>query len=578
MCQSAQVSVCIMNSNDNFWRLTKWVIGIVAVIFILPYILLGSNCYVRLHDNLEGEWIWLKILIDSHKTFGIYSWEKIPQIMKGVPRNVLPGAFSVNVWLVMLLGMYKAYIASGFIIRLFGFGGMILLLRDYFVDDHEQKEMKHIVWLCALIFAILPVYVPFGISVMGQPLLFWAFLNLQHYKRLLLSYLIILLFPLYSSMVWFVVPFEILLAVAIWYFYRREEISNHFIVCGVLLVLIFIQVNLPMLSLSVLNPDFISHRLSYNLYMFEKPNLAQSLGEFAVTFFFVHYHVANFAPLVVMLSLGLTLRRQKYVLPIILFGAIIFICLFQAFYSYGEYALMDKFAFLKSFRFNRFSILLPLLWMLSFALALQTMRKSQMLKGLVVPFLIVQLIIALLGNDELMHDYRTLLGHQKFPTFKNYMAEEQFSDIKKYIGEPVDSYYVASFAISPSIAQYNGMYTLDGLLSIYDINYKHEFRRVFAGEIAKSQDIQQYYDGWGNRCYIFSAELGIKHKAFNCNKFEHRSVSDLNFDTKAFAELGGKYLISGVEIKNAEKVGLHLEKIFINKDSWWDIYLYSLKK
>ncbi|MFX8496875.1 DUF6044 family protein, partial [Acinetobacter baumannii] len=79
-------------------------------IFILPYILLGSNCYVRLHDNLEGEWIWLKILIDSHKTFGIYSWEKIPQIMKGVPRNVLPGAFSVNVWLVMLLGMYKAYI------------------------------------------------------------------------------------------------------------------------------------------------------------------------------------------------------------------------------------------------------------------------------------------------------------------------------------------------------------------------------------------------------------------------------------------------------------------------------------
>ena len=578
MCQSAQASVFIMNSNDNFWRLTKWVIGIVAVVFILPYILLGSNCYVRLHDNLEGEWIWLKILVDSHKTFGIYSWEKIPQIMKGVPRNVLPGAFSVNVWLVMLLGMYKAYIASGFIIRIFGFAGMILLLRDYFVDDHEQKEMKHIVWLCALIFAILPVYVPFGISVMGQPLLFWAFLNLQHYKKLVLSYLIILLFPLYSSMVWFVVPFEILLAVAIWYFYRREEISNHFIVCGVLLVLIFIQVNLPMLSLSVLNPDFISHRLSYNLYMFEKPNMAQSLGEFAVTFFFVHYHVANFAPLVVMLSLGLTLRRQKYVLPIILFGAIIFICLFQAFYSYGEYALMDKFAFLKSFRFNRFSILLPLLWMLSFALALQTMRKSQMLKGLVVPFLIVQLIIALLGNDELMHDYRTLLGHQKFPTFKNYMAADQFSDIKKYIGEPVDSYYVASFAISPSIAQYNGMYTLDGLLSIYDINYKHEFRRIFAGEIAKSQDIQQYYDGWGNRCYIFSSELGIKHQSFNCNKFEHRSVSDLNFDPKAFAELGGKYLISGVEIKNADKVGLHLEKIFINKDSWWDIYLYSLKK
>ena len=379
-------------------------------------------------------------------------------------------------------------------------------------------------------------------------------------------------------MVWFVVPFEILLAVAIWYFYRREEISNHFIICGVLLVLIFIQVNLPMLSLSVLNPDFISHRLSYNLYMFEKPNFMQSLGEFAVTFFFVHYHVATFAPLVVMIAMGLTFQRKGYLPPVILFAAIIFICLFQAFYSFGEYALMDKFAFLKSFRFNRFSILLPLLWVLSFALALQTMRNSPLLKGLVMPFLVAQLLITLVGNDELMHDYRAILGRQKFPNYQNYMARDQFNDIKKYIGLPVDSYYVASFGISPSIAQYNGMYTLDGLLSIYDINYKHDFRRIFAGEIAKSKDLQQYYDGWGNRCYIFSSELGIKHQSFNCSKYDHRSVSHLDFNREGFEDLGGRYIISGVEIKNAENVGLHLEKVFTDKTSWWDIYLYSLKK
>lgn len=567
-----------MDSKDNYWRLTKWTIGVVAVIFILPYILLGSNCYIRLHDNLEGEWIWLKLLVDSHRTFGIYSWERIPQLMKGVPRNVLPGGFSVNVILVMWLGMYKAYIVSGMIIRIIGFTGMVLLLRDYFVDDHEVKKMRDIIWLCALIFAVLPVYVPFGLSVMGQPLLFWAFLNLQHYKRLILSYLIIILFPLYSSMVWFVVPFEVLLGVAVWYFYRREEISNHFIICGVLLVLIFIQVNLPMLSLSVLNPDFISHRLSYNLYLFEKPNFMQSLGEFAVTFFFVHYHVATFAPLIVMIAMGLTFQRKGYLPPVILFAAIIFICFFQAFYSFGEYALLNKFAFLKSFRFNRFSILLPLLWVLSFALALQTMRNSPLLKVLVMPFLLAQLIIALVGNDELMHDYRTIVGRQKFPNFQNYMAQDQFTEIKNYIGLPLDSYYVASLGISPSIAEYNGMYTLDALLSIYDINYKKDFRRIFAGEIAKSQDLQQYYDGWGNRCYIFSSELGIKHQSFNCSKFDHRSISHFEFNKEAFEEMGGRYLISGVEIKNAEDVGLHLEKVFKDKTSWWEIYLYSLKK
>jgi hypothetical protein len=158
------------------------------------------------------------------------------------------------------------------------------------------------------------------------------------------------------------------------------------------------------------------------------------------------------------------------------------------------------------------------------------------------------------------------------------MAKNQFSEIKKYIGLPVDSYYVASLGISPSIAEYNGMYTLDALLSIYDINYKHDFRRIFAGEIAKSKDIQQYYDGWGNRCYVFSAELGTKNQSYNCSKFDHRSISHFDFDSRAFADMGGSYLISGVEIKNAEETGLHLEKVFTDPTSWWDIYLYSLKK
>jgi hypothetical protein len=527
-----------------------------------------------LHDTLEGEWIWLKLLADSHKPFSIYSWEKIDQVMKGIPRNVFPTGQNVNMLLVLWLGSYKAYIVGGFLIRIIGFIGMILLLRDYFV---KEPHKKYIVWLCALIFAILPVFVPFGLSVMGQPLLFWAFLNLQSRTKLILSYLLIFAFPYYSSIVWFVVPFEVLLGVAVWYFYRREQISTHFIAGGVLLVFIFLMVNLPMFSLSVINPDFISHRLAYNLYMFAKPDIAQSIGETLVTFFFIHYHVANFAPLIVMLALILTLRKEQP-LPRILFFSIVGICVFQGFYSFGEYALMDKFNFIKSFRFNRFTILLPLLWILSFALALDRMRLSILYRGLIVPFLLVQLFIGLVGNDELIHNYRKLIGRQKFPNFQEYMAPEQFTAIKNYIGKPQNSYYVVSLGMSPSIAQYNGFYTLDGLQSIYDLRYKQQFRRLFAGEIAKSQDIQQYYDGWGNRCYIFSAELGIKHQSFNCYKQEHKFIKELDFDAEAFSYLGGSYIISAVEVKNAEQQEMHLEKVFKDPNSWWDIYLYSVKK
>ena len=563
-----------MASKDNFWRLTKWIIALVAFIYILPYVLLGNNCYIRLHDNLEGEWIWLKMIADHHAAFGIYSWVKIDQVMLGVPRNVFPTGQSFNMLLVMWLGCYKAYLVANVLIRIIGFGGMVLLLQDYFV---EQPHKKYIVWLCALIFCVLPVYVPFGLSVMGQPLLYWAFLNLQSRSKIILSYCIIFIFPYCSSVVWFLVPFEAMLAVAVWYFYRREQISVHFIAGGVLLVLVFLIVNLPMLSISVLNPDFISHRLAYNLYMFAKPDFLQSLTETVVTFFFLHYHVANFGPIVIMLAIALTLRRDAFLSKVFLIS-IVAICFFQGFYSFAEYALFDRFIFLKSFRFNRFSILLPQLWIISFALALDRMRVSVLFRGLIFPFLIAQLFIAIIGNDELLHNYRTLLGRQKFPNFQNYMATRQFDAVKKYIGKPVDSYYVASLGMSPSVAQYNGLYTLDGLLSIYDLRYKQRFRRIFAGEIKKSKDIEQYFDGWGNRCYIFSAELGIKHQSFNCYKQEHRVVENLAFDRNAFEDLGGMYLISAVEVKNASYDGLKLERVFHDPDSWWDIYLYSIKK
>jgi hypothetical protein len=564
----------VIHSKDNLSRLTLWVVGIVALLYVLPYLLLGDNTYIRLHDNLEGEWIWLKLLVDNHVLFGIYSWEKVQTVMKGVPRNVMPTGLNVNPLLVLWLGMYKAYIVSGLLIRLIGFGGMILLLKDYFVRDSESR---YIVWICALTFAVLPVYVPFGLSVMGQPLLFWAFLNLKRGVRKPWSHSIVILFPFYASMVWFLVPFEVLLGATAWYHYRKEKINPHFLIAAAYLAVVFFWINLPMLSLSVLNPDFQSHRLGYDLYMFEKPGLMHALGDLLTIFFTTHYHVANFAPIVAMMAIGLTLRRNASPLPLVLFISILGICVFQSFYSFGEYALMDKLDFLKSFRFNRFSILLPFLWLLSFALALTTMHKSVWHKRLVWPFMLVQLSMTLFGNDELMHNYQTILGQQKFPNFQNYMAEKQFGEIKKYIGQPVDSFQVASFGISPSIAQYNGFHTLDGLLSIYDINYKKEFRKIIAGEIAKSRDVEQYFDGWGNRCYVFSAELGIRHDAFNNSKYMHTSVSHLNFDSRAFEKMGGKYLISGVEIRNCGETGLQLEKIFTDPESWWDIFLYRVK-
>jgi hypothetical protein len=559
--------------NDNYSRLTKWTIFIVAAIYIIPVFLLGHNCYIRLHDTLEGEWSWLKILTDSHQAFNFNPHAIVPQVMNGQPRNVYPTGLSVNMLLVQWLGMFNAYLVSSLLIRIIGFTGMALLLCSYFIT---RKEDRFIVWSCALAFSVLSVFTPFGLSVMGQPLILWAFLNLRSGKKLITSYLIIVAFPLYSSIVWFAIPFLALLGLTGIYFFCRKELNLHYVLGFILLAGMFVLVNFPILSVTFSEVNFVSIRSAYNLYMFAKPGIGQSIGDTLLMLLVTHYHIATFIPLVSLIAVLLVVKRTEQLLVVLLI-AVFGICIFQGFYSFPEYWLSDKTDLVKSFRFNRFSVLLPFLWLLAFGIALMKMRDSELLRPFVLPFIYVQLFMALAANDEVLHNYRMLSGHQKFPGYENYLAPKQFESIKQYIGLPAESYKVASLGISPSVAQYNGLYTLDGLMSVYDLHYKEKFRKVFAGEIDKSKDLQQYFDGWGNRCYIFSSELGYRHDSYNCYKFKNRTVEHFDFNGAAFKELGGKYLISAVEIQDHKEHHLHLEKVFTDSQSWWRVYLYSIE-
>ena len=98
------------------------------------------------------------------------------------------------------------------------------------------------------------------------------------------------------------------------------------------------------------------------------------------------------------------------------------------------------------------------------------------------------------------------------PSFKQFYATAQFQEIEQYIGKPQSSYRVASIGIHPSIAQYNGFYTLDTYNNFYPLAYKHQFRKIIASELDKNPTLKKYFDTWGGRCYIFVSELGKKYE------------------------------------------------------------------
>jgi hypothetical protein len=176
----------------------------------------------------------------------------------------------------------------------------------------------------------------------------------------------------------------------------------------------------------------------------------------------------------------------------------------------------------------------------------------------------MQLLVLGFFNDEIIYRDK--------PTVKQFYAEDLFTEIKDYIALPQEEYRVASIGIHPAIAQFNGFYTLDTYNNFYPLSYKHQFRKIIEKELAKNKTIQKYFDQWGGRCYIYTAQLG---KRYMIKKDSKRHLKNLELNTAVFKEMGGRYIFSAIPIDNAAKNKLTLEKVFVTKTSAWKIYLYK---
>ena len=186
-------------------------------------------------------------------------------------------------------------------------------------------------------------------------------------------------------------------------------------------------------------------------------------------------------------------------------------------------------------------------------------------KRLVIGVLFLQAVVLIIWNPEIVY--------RDQPSFSEFYAVQQFSRIQSYIGKPVNTYQVVSLGLHPAIAQYNRFRTLDGYVNFYPLTYKQKFRTIIEGELNKSSELKHYFDDWGNRVYIYAAELG---KHYDYTKTNQKPVRQLDIDTVQLKRMGGDYLLSAVPIRNASSIGLKLEKTFRDNQSAWIIYLYRV--
>jgi hypothetical protein len=177
-------------------------------------------------------------------------------------------------------------------------------------------------------------------------------------------------------------------------------------------------------------------------------------------------------------------------------------------------------------------------------------------------------------NRELHWNMGQLAGIKpENPSFCDFYDTKLFTRIKEYIGKPEETYRTVSLGLYPSIASHNSFFCLDGYQVLYPLKYKHSFREVIASELDKNAELKKYFDGWGGRCYLFSAEL-----ATNClwSKKDGKKVFHLDINTEKLKQLSQKdtYILSAVEIVNYPYLGLMLENVF--EGNYWKIYLYRV--
>lgn len=589
---------------------------ILSSLLMLPYLILGEDSIIPYHDQLDGELLGYllgaKYLFTGANTY--------PELMNGLP---VTGAVPPAVLFVLLYRIFPAFTAfliSQWILYVVGFIGMFLML------EHLTGR-RFIAFVIGMIFTLFSFYPVYGLCIPGQPLLLWAVLRMGEtvpsgqssggiffrirFVPLLPYLLLIVLYGLCSSLV--LVGFAVLAVLLVGAAVsavraRRSHIRAPFAPWLALLTLgiTYLLSNLSLIG-QILFPDsaYISHKTE--VVYSAQDYLSAFLEVFTQGISYAQSRQAAILPLAGICVLVLLVRRIQGArngspadaavsdtngravsghrfLTVLLF--ILVICVLYALYL-GDFVTdlrNSSEGVLKSFNLMRIAWVLPTAWCLlaGFAAAYLTdPERRNRLRSIAVRALVwvsfaVWGFIALYQSPLKANLMKLVRGDDYYAmTWNGFFAEDIFDEIKEAIGEPQDSYRVVSLGIYPAAAAYNGFYCLDAYSNNYPVSYKHEFREIMAAELEKSDYVRAYYDEWGNRCYLMSAQYS---NYFTFEKKWGATFDGLELDPDKLREMGCRYLFSAGYITNAEDMGLSLlrDEPFETEGSWYRIYVYVI--
>lgn len=623
-----------LQTKDTSFYTTLYMISglLIASLAMIPYLILGTGSIVTYHDQLDGE-LFSYLLTAKY----LFTDVKIyPELLNGLPANGAVPPAPLFVLFYKFFAPFTAFMMSQWFINLIGFLGMFLLLRKLVGTNLISFGISVIFMLMPfypvyglcipgqplLVYAVLQLYELERRHFSGT--------RLQKAGYILL----IILYGLSSSLV--LVGFAWLMALGIFALYltlkslqvrknqsitknkdmdkfHKSKIPLTPWISFLVLLATYLLTNLSLIK-QVLFPStgYVSHKTEMVISPQDIFSSIKDCFLHGISYAMSYHGVILLLCIFVLILLVIRKELKSQTIIPNLFATILLICLFYGLYLGPQMTTLRNSVggILKEFNLGRIAWLLPLLWcvlgaylimylyeivsvpyktsgsfsssssMLTNDSSSKVQKKACPLSRIVLARLLIYAILGIWGISVLLHSSlrpnlsKLVKGDTYYALdWDRFFAEDIFEQIDQAVGKPKDTYHVASVGIYPAAAAYHGFYCLDGYSNNYPLEYKHTFREVMAGELEKSDYVRDFYDNWGNRCYITTAEQA---NYYTFEKKWNSVIYDLDLNIEKLKELDCQYIFSAAYIMNAEEMGLSLlqDAPFETENSWYHIYVY----
>lgn len=562
----------------------------------LPLIFFGKNSFLLTNDNLNLEFLISHLLKTSGNLFNLSLTDQLPQFANGLELKYIHSPFNLVKVFFIFFESFDAYIINSVTTRLIAFFSIRLLILNYFNLNNNLQ-----VNLISFGFASIPVYNILGITILGLPLLLWAFLNLLESKKILISLISIIFFVSYSHF-HLIFPFAVFWLVILAFYkliYQGKKIKTFLL--GILVFIIFtLLFNYGIISTIFESGDSKSFRVSREfinlptylgmIYSFIKTiffgDLISSLFVSIPILFLVFYQALNkkIDNIIILLILVICFNTLINSLAIHIskfFGE--FLSIFSAF-NFGRFIFLNSFIFFLILVYmvdkikNKKIVLVSLTLIISLNM-IRNMEFYYNSVGRIVnddnkhfPYDEDKYLKSLVSRDLYNNDFH--IHHSSgFFNFNEYYSEILFREIENYIGKSKDEFSVIHLGINPAISQYNGFYSLDAYSPNFPIKYFNIFNRINSRELSKLDDEKGI--NMSNKLMLISSELTkiCPEFCFDLDKFKINNFEP-NIDELKVQNV--EYIFSAVMISNVEKLNIKFEQKFEHNDSPYTIYLYKI--